>query len=130
MSPRISRICTYLFLAKIHGFLAKTQSSLKKLHESHVSTRIFLTRQRTTDNRQRIARARKEKIRVNSRDTWNLLCDFADFAREKILVIRVIRGKGKRKFCRYQKVFISLLPNLEINLKKEETAKRRFIITT
>ena len=40
-------------------------------------------------------------IRVNSRDTWNFLCDFATFAREKILVIRVIRGKGKRFLCRY-----------------------------
>ena len=38
---------------------------------------------------------------LNLKPHSNLLCDFATFAREKILVIRVIRGKEKKKFCRY-----------------------------
>ena len=36
----------------------------------------------------------------------------------------------REKILSYQKVFIPLLPNLETNLKKEETANKRFIITT
>ena len=54
------------------------------------------------------AQSRNEKIRVNSRDTWKM----------KEIILSVYE------------VFISLLPNLETNLKKEETANRRFIITT
>ena len=108
MSPRISRICTYLFLAKIHGFLAKTQSSRKKLHESHVSTRIFEIWLQTTDNRQRIARARKEKIRVNPCDTWKM----------KEIILSVYE------------VFISLSLEFETKLKKEETANKKIIIQT
>jgi hypothetical protein len=33
---------------------------------------------------------------VNPRDTWSLLCGFATFAREKILVIREIRGEEEK----------------------------------
>ena len=40
-----------------------------------------------------VVRCQLKKIRVNSRDTWKLICDFANFARKNILVIREIRGE-------------------------------------
>ena len=42
--------------------------------------------------------------------------------------LREVNRTLREKILSYKKVFISLLPNLEINLKKEETANRVIII--
>ena len=57
-----------------------------------------------------------QKIRANSRDSWNFLC--------------VLRELCERKFCRFVKFLYLCFRKLKPNKKKEETANRRFIITT